>query len=71
MQTIENFFDFAFLIKGKAAAESTIQGEYDGLPVAIATDDFEGEKQQLVISLGRSTVLVLYAQDVDIKLALM
>lgn len=50
MQTIENFFDFAFLIKDKAAAEDTI-GDF-GLPFAVATNELATDQRQHVVSLG-------------------
>lgn len=54
VQTVENFFDFAFLIKEKRAMESVQDGE----PKAIATDINKlnaymgNQRQQMVLSLS-------------------
>ena len=51
VQTVENFFDFAFLLQKKISAQSCEDAEY-GLPRALAASELEAEKQQLVVSLG-------------------
>lgn len=49
VQTIENFFDFAFLLQRKRVAESKIGS--DQLPRALFCQDLDTDKQQLVLSL--------------------
>jgi hypothetical protein len=49
VQTVENFFDFAFLIQNKSVVEDVV----DGLPEAIAVSNLTNDvKKQLVISLN-------------------
>ena len=49
VQTIENFFDFAFLLQRKRVAESKVEGHQ--LPRALFCQDLDTDKQQLVLSL--------------------
>ena len=49
VQTIENFFDFAFLLQRKRVAESKISD--DQLPRALFCTNLDTDKQQLVLSL--------------------
>ena len=58
VQTIENFFDFAFLLQKKHAAQTNI-GYADELPRALAVQNLTTEKQQLVLSLDMRSLEVV------------
>lgn len=49
VQTVENFFDFAFLIQNKSAAEDVV----NGFPKALAVENLTNDvRKQLVLSLN-------------------
>ena len=56
MQTIENFFDYAFLVKNKRVVEE--MGKSDGLPYGLPADPgkvvekYGQGSSQLILSLG-------------------